>query len=181
MRSSTGCWVSGDDFFDRESELRVLAERVCGGNHLLLTGQRRMGKTSVLRELGRRLEAEGWVFLFTDVEGATSEKDVIAGLAETARPVRGIWSRWAGTMTRWVDGLVERTSEVDVLPFRWKPRDAIGAASWQRHGGQLIRACAAHDKPVLLAIDELPIFLSRMLRDGDGVRRVDIFLSWLRG
>ena len=38
-----------------------------------------MGKTSVLRELGRRLETEGWVFLFTDVEGATSEKDVIAG------------------------------------------------------------------------------------------------------
>ena len=38
MRSSTGRWVSGDDFFDRESELQMLEERVRGGNHLLLTG-----------------------------------------------------------------------------------------------------------------------------------------------
>ena len=45
MRLSTGRWVSGDDFFDRESELRVLKARVCDGNHVLLTGQRRMGKT----------------------------------------------------------------------------------------------------------------------------------------
>ena len=181
MRSSTGRWVSGDDFFDRESKLRVLGEWVRGGNHLLLTGQRRMGKTSVLRELGRRLEAEGWVFLFTDVEGATSEKDVIAGLAEAAWPVRGIRSRWAGTMTRWLDGVVERTGEIGVLPFRWKPRDAIGSGSWRRHGERLLRACAEHDAPVLLAIDELPIFLSRMLREDDGARRVDDFLRWLRG
>jgi hypothetical protein len=33
----------------------------------------------------------------------------------------------------------------------------------------------------LLVIDELPIFLKRILRDPDGARRVDEFLSWLRG
>ena len=47
MKPSTGRWVSGDDFFDREPELRVLESRVCDGNHILLTGQRRMGKTSL--------------------------------------------------------------------------------------------------------------------------------------
>ena len=181
MRSSTGRWVSGDDFFDRESELRVLAERVRGGNHLLLTGQRRMGKTSVLRELGGRLETEGWVFLFTDVEGATSEKDIIAGLAEAARPVRGIWQPFAGPMARWLGGLAGKIDEISALSLRLKLRDGISAGSWRRHGERLIRACAEHDKPVLLAIDELPIFLSRMLREPDGARRVDDFLSWLRG
>ena len=55
MKSSTGRWVSGDDFFDREPELRILENRVREGNHVLLTGQRRMGKTSIARELGRRL------------------------------------------------------------------------------------------------------------------------------
>ena len=69
MRSSTGRWVSGDNFFDRERELRILEERVRGGNHVLLTGQRRMGKTSIARELGRRLTESGeWITLFTDVE-----------------------------------------------------------------------------------------------------------------
>lgn len=68
MKSSTGRWVSGDDFFDREPELQVLESRVRDGNHVLLSGQRRMGKTSILRELGRRLEGQDWVFLFADVE-----------------------------------------------------------------------------------------------------------------
>ncbi len=27
-----------------------------------------MGKTSVVRELGRQLETEGWIFLFSDIE-----------------------------------------------------------------------------------------------------------------
>ncbi len=81
MKLATGRWVSGNDFVDRESGLRVLDARVRAGNHVLLTGQRRMGKTSIARELGRRLEGHGWIFLFTDVEGATGEEDVVANLA----------------------------------------------------------------------------------------------------
>ena len=63
MKSSTARWVSGDDFFDREPELQVLESRARDRNHLLLSGERRMGKTSILRELGRRLEERGWDFL----------------------------------------------------------------------------------------------------------------------
>ena len=103
MKPSTGPrWVSGDDFFDRETELQLLESRVRDGNHVLLTGQRRMGKTSIAKELGRRLETQGWVFLFTDVEGATSERDVIAGLARALEPARPILSRFAGKMKRWL-------------------------------------------------------------------------------
>ena len=49
MGSATGRWVSGDDFFDRGRELRILEQRVRDGNHVLLTGQRRMGKTSIVQ------------------------------------------------------------------------------------------------------------------------------------
>ena len=56
MRPTAGRWVSGDDFFDRKPELRVLESHVRNRNHILLTGQRRMGKTSIARELGRRLQ-----------------------------------------------------------------------------------------------------------------------------
>ena len=84
-------------------------------------------------------------------------------------------------MARWLGGLAEKIDEISALSLRLKLRDGISAGSWRRHGERLIRACAEHDKPVLLAIDELPIFLSRMLREADGARRVDVFLSWLRG
>ena len=150
MRSSTGRWVSGDDFFDREPELRLLESRVRDGNHVLLTGQRRMGKTSVARELGRRLETQGWVFLFTDVEGATSEKDVIAGLAKAVQPVRPILSRFTGTMRRWLGEQVEKVDEISASDFRVKFRAGLRAGNWRYRGEQLIHACAAHDQPVLL-------------------------------
>ena len=160
MRLATGRWVSGDDFVDRESELRVLDARVRAGNHILLTGQRRMGKTSIARELGRRLEAHGWVFLFTDVEGAACAEDVIANLAEAVHPVRSVSSRFATTMQRW---FTENVEEVGALDFRIKIRAGLNAGNWRRYGEQLIRDCAAHEQPVLLVIDELPIFLKRML------------------
>ena len=178
MKSATGRWVSGDDFFDRESELRILEMRVRDRNHVLLTGQRRMGKTSVVRELGQRLEAEGWVFLFTDIEGATCAEDVIADMAQAVHPVRTISLRFAAAMQRWVSNNVEEISASD---FHVKIRAGLNAGSWRRYGEKLLSDCAAQDKPVLLVIDELPIFLKRMLRGDDGKQRVDEFLSWLRG
>ena len=177
MKSSTGRWVSGDDFFDREPELRVLERRVRDGNHILLTGQRRMGKTSLAQELGRRLEAEGWSFLFTDVEGAICPEDVIADIAEAVHPIRPIASRLATTMGRWFGETVE---EISASEFRVKIRAGL-TGRWQRYGKDLIGSCAEHDRPILLVIDELPIFLMRILRDDEGARRVDEFLSWLRG
>ena len=178
MRSATGRWVSGEDFFDRERELAVLKTRVLERNHVLLTGQRRMGKTSILRELGSRLESEGWIFLFADVEGATCAEDAVAEIARSVHPVRSIASRFAGTMRR---VLTENVEEISALDFGVKIRAGLDAGSWRRHGEQLLRNCATYEKPVLLVIDELPIFLKRMLnRDGDK-RRVDEFLSWLRG
>ena len=116
MRPTAGRWVSGDDFFDREPELRVLESHVRDHNHLLLTGQRRMGKTSIARELGRRLQAKGWISLFADVDGGLNE------------------------------------------------------GNWRRLGEKLLQSCAAQDEPVVLVIDELPIFLKRMLHDdGEGL------------
>ena len=180
MRSSTGRWVSGDDFFNRERELRQLETLVRDRNHVLLTGQRRMGKTSVARELGQRLKAKDWIFLFADVEGAACAEDAIAGIAQEIYSVRPIMSRVAraGTMMKRLFGIVE---EVGAHEFRVKFRAGLNAGNWQHHGGKLLRYCAARKKPVLLVIDELPILLKRMLDSDDGARQVDEFLSWLRG
>ena len=176
MKPATGRWVSGADFFDRETELGILETRVREGNHTLLTGQRRMGKTSIARELGRRLAGDGWTTLFADVEDAACAEDAIAELARAAHPVRSILARVTAGL-RGVRGSVE---EVGVLDFRVKFRACLDAGNWRRHGDGLIRACAEHERPVLLVIDELPILLTRMLREEAGARRVDEFLSWLR-
>ena len=178
MKSSTGRWVSGDDFFDRDAELRILESRVRDRNHVLLTGQRRMGKTSILRELGSRLEADGWIFLFVDVEGATCAEDAIAYLARAVHPVRPVALRFASDMKRWVS---ENIDEISAFDFGVKIRAGLDAGSWRHHGETLFRVCAAQEQPVLLVIDELPIFLKRMFHNDGQSGRADEFLSWLRG
>lgn len=71
--------------------------------------------------------------------------------------------------------------EVELYKFRFKIRAGIDTGNWKRHGKKLLWACVKHRKRTLFVIDELPIFLKRM-QDHDGnARRVDEFLSWLRG
>ncbi len=65
--------------------------------------------------------------------------------------------------------------------FRLKIRAGLDPGNWRDHGERLLQSCAEHDRRVLLVIDELPIFLKRMLRAEDGATRVEAFLSWLRG
>ena len=178
MRPTAGRWVSGDDFFDREPELRVLESHVRDHNHLLLTGQRRMGKTSIARELGRRLEADGWIFLFADVEGSTCAEDAIAAIAKETYSIRSIASRFGRGLKAW---LGENIEEVGFHGFRARVRAGLHAGNWRQLGERLLRHCADHEAPVLLVIDELPIFLKRMLHDDGDAKRVDEFLSWLRG
>ena len=70
--------------------------------------------------------------------------------------------------------------EISAIEFRVKIRAGLSPGTWQQHGKQLFDDCAAHDHPVLLVIDELPIFLKRMLSEDGGDRRADEFLGWLR-
>ena len=81
-------------------------------------------------------------------------------------------------MGRWLSDNIE---EVTAPDFRVKIRGNLDAGSWRRYGEHLLRDCAAHDQPVLLAIDELPIFLKRMHANDGDPHRVEVFLSWLRG
>lgn len=156
----------------------MFESQVRNGNHLLVAGQRRMGKTSILQELGRRLKADGWSFLFVDIEGATCPEDVIADLARALHPERSVLVQVASAMKQWFDDNVE---ELSAAEFGVRFRAALNEGSWRRHGDSLLDHCASEGRPALLVIDELPIFLTRLLHRDGNADRVDGFLSWLRG
>ena len=89
-----GNWVEGDRFFDRATDIEALEERVRDGIHTLLTAQRRMGKTSLVRELLRRLADEGrFETIFVDLEDAAAPADAIAEIGLRARSAQGAWGR----------------------------------------------------------------------------------------
>ena len=85
-----------------------------------------MGKTSIARELGRRLQAKGWIFLFADVEGSTCAEDAVATIAKETYPVRSIASRIGSGVRNLV---TENIEEVGAHGFRAKIRAGLNAGN----------------------------------------------------
>ncbi len=190
IRKAGGNWVDGDRFFDRKAELDALAERVRDGTHTLLTAQRRMGKTSLVRELLRRLKEQGrFETVFVDLEAADTPADAIAEIAVQSRAVRGVWRRLKSWLANFRPAELEVGGRVDALgnpDLRVELRAGINSGTWQLKGDELFATLAANDRPAVLAIDELPILVNRMLKGHDYQitperrKAVDRFLSWLR-
>ena len=63
----------------------------------MLVAQRRMGKTSLMHELARRLtEAERFTCLFIDLQGATSAEDAVVKLSLAAWPYKNLREKTKG-------------------------------------------------------------------------------------
>src|SRR6266852_5717478 len=70
--------VPASDLVGRETYIRRLVERLGDGNHVLVAGPRRIGKTSIILEVLRRLRRRGALTAYVDCLGATD----IRGLGE---------------------------------------------------------------------------------------------------
>ena len=187
LKKAGSNWVDGDRFFDREAELDVLKARVENGTHTLLTAQRRMGKTSLVRELLRRLAAEGhFETVFVDLEDVRTAADAVVEIGFESRHVQGAWHRIKAKFGNVLHGVEDRVDSLDIGEIRVKLRAGIDAGTWRQKGDAVCAALAKNERPVVLALDELPILVNRMLKDHDyritpaGKRDVDEFLSWLR-
>lgn len=187
LRKGGSNWVEGDRFFDRESELEALEERVRDGTHTLLTAQRRMSKTSLVRELLRRLaESKEFETVFVDLEAAANPADAIAEIGVQAKPLHGAWGQIKDSFANILKDAGDHFEELAVADIKVKLRAGIDAGNWPQRGDAVFAALASGGRPVVLAIDELPILVNRLLKDDkdriapEGRQAVDEFLSWLR-
>lgn len=185
MKSKTGPPVVGDDFHGRETDLQLLETRLRDGNQVLLTGPRRMGKTSLAREIGRRLSEDGWAFLYLDVEHAETPEDLVVELARRVYASRSFAKRHLSGLWRRVSAQGRRVRKMGArgggVGLEVEVRKEVESGTWRQRGRELLEECAASARPVFLVLDELPLFLKRLSVAPDGVRTVDLFLSWLRG
>lgn len=187
LRKAGANWVDGDRFYSRDREIEMLSERTRDGTHTLLTAPRRMGKTSLVRELLRRLTEEGaFETIFIDLEDASDPADAIAEICAQSRSVKGVWPRIWPSFSNALKEIKDQVDSISISELRVQLRAGIAAGNQWRKGEDIIAALATNDRPVVLAIDELPIFVNRLLRgNGDditpeGKLAADEFMSWLR-
>ena len=74
--------VPASDLVGRESYIRRATARLADGNHILIAGPRRIGKTSVMLEILRRLRRKGLQTAYVDCMGATDVRGLGERLAD---------------------------------------------------------------------------------------------------
>ncbi|MEQ1571980.1 MAG: hypothetical protein ABMA64_40505, partial [Myxococcota bacterium] len=159
-----------------QEEADDLLRRIRRGASVSLAAPRRVGKTSLLHEVRRRLEEEGTATVFVDLEGAESPEDAIAEIAAKAESQRALAARARG----WVGWLLGATP-VDLQMAKLDLREAL-KVDWQTRGSRLFAELCAGDEPVVLFLDELPVVVASLLAEParPGRSTADLLLSWLR-
>ncbi len=146
-----------------------------------------MGKTSLVRELLRRLdETNDFDVIFVDLEAAMDLADMVAELGTQVKSVRRAWDWIKSNFANVLKEVATQIEELSVSELRVKLRAGIDAGNWSHKGDTVFSALADNERHVVLALDELPILVNRLLKDEygritpEGKRKTDSFLSWLR-
>ena len=177
---------SSADFYDRQWEQQQLHTLIQGGQNVLVTAPRRVGKTQLTFKLLDWATSEGWLAAFADVQHAINEADFLdevcralteAGirpkaldqLKNTTKALRKILSP---TVT-FSDG--ESSVEIKLSP-------EIEEVLQQAQDGmnQLFETISTTKGNILIGLDELPIFLTTLSTQPGGKARVTAFLHWFR-
>jgi AAA+ ATPase superfamily predicted ATPase len=81
--------VTGKDYFNRDVEIAKLTGLLLNGAHVLLIGQRRIGKSSLMLETVNRLR-ERAICLYVDVQHCDSPKEIIVKLGYVTQEHRSL-------------------------------------------------------------------------------------------
>jgi len=184
LKMAHGNWVEGDRFWGREADLALFASMIDAGAHQLLIAQRRMGKTSLMKETARRL-GDRYIAVFVDLQKCSASPDAIVELSLAFYPYQPLWKKLTGVFGNMAERVRENVEKVDLGEIGLKLRTGL-IGEWQRKGDELLNVLANSELPVLLLVDEAPILVNRILKGNDyritPERRgqADAFLSWLR-
>lgn len=183
MRNIVGSPVGGADFFGREEDLEKLRRAVEDGNHVLISAPRRVGKSSLLGELCSALKCGGWTVASADVQHARDELQFVEELINSLQKA-GLsipWFHFLETWVRRIRSLVKGSrAEVGSMQIEvggGDPSDWTGIAQRIR---DRLRVAANDPQQILVAVDELPIFLAALHKSENGPARVTEVLHWLR-
>ncbi|MBW2254078.1 MAG: hypothetical protein JRI25_05700 [Deltaproteobacteria bacterium] len=118
----------------------------------------------------------GWSVVYTDVESAPSEAHFVARLLAAVYETNPPGAQWKRLGER-LSGLLDRVGKVGAGPIQVELAKNIDE-HWQEVGADLFRVLSRVEQPLLLMVDEFPIFVRRTLDLGQA--RARLLLDWFR-
>ncbi len=184
MNNIVGQPVESDDFFDRETDVNLVWESLEQGNHVLLLAPRRVGKTSLALRVGERARDADWRFAFVDVQRDRDELSLLANLFENLKSA-GLKVPLLARLTQavaWARRTVRGRVEGGGLAVEIGGEEGQESSTLEALVDRLFVELEDSDQRVLIAMDELPLFLTELQREevGDETVRLRRFLNWFR-
>ena len=184
MRNVVGAPVEDSDFFERPRDLARLQRELANGANILLTAPRRVGKTSLMLRQCELERAAGREAVFINVEGCRDElafaEKLVDGLKES-----GLHPEFLGRLSlafrkarQTLTGVKVGAAGVDLEMASGEDPDH-GTLGRAVEG--IFRKIEMAERPLLLAVDEMPELLLALRHGEDGAERVARLLHWLRG
>lgn len=185
MKKAYGNWVTGDRFWDRKEDIELLIEKIDDGAQILLVAQRRMGKTSLMKEVERKL-SNRYICFFVDLQKASSAEDALVEMSLVLKQNTSLWGKIKDLFANALSRVTDSIEELNLGEVGIKLRAGLTSGNWSEKGDSLFSILSEAEKPVLLLIDEAPLMINRLLKGEDfkiteeRKAKVDEFMSWLR-
>lgn len=160
------------DLVGRRKVIDLCWTRLEGGSSLLLTGERRIGKSSVAQHLAYRPKPD-WLVIYIDVEAIDSVEKLIRAIVNAVSKEEALPRKVRNGVT----SLLDRIDGVSVLGTEVNLKDRVTRESYDVLD-ELIRRVTKSTK-LLLILDELPI-LAKTLAENSSPKEALLLLRTLR-
>ncbi len=171
--------ATGNDFIDRERETAFILDTI-EKDHVMLVAPRRFGKTSIMRNIEKRLESKHRPCVFLEVESINSPGEFITDLVTALIECEGAShkTRVFSALKRMFTQVPEIIDEIETPVFRAKLRSHLRAEfsdDWHEKAKKIETIFGEIANPVYIILDEFPVAIQNM--EDDDARK---FLHWFR-
>jgi hypothetical protein len=162
-----GAVVTGSDFCDREDIIQEMWRRIKKGQNLLISGPRRFGKTSIMREVGDQARKHELRPIMIDLESVFTPEGFIAKI--------------------WV--AVERPEETEEdKNKKAEEMEEQLKDQWDKKGTKIFRNISKRKEKLLFLLDECPYMIDSFLgKDAPDTPKIDDarktteqFIQWFK-
>src|SRR5215213_8210388 len=143
LKQAHGNWVAGTDrFWNRDAEIALVTQYLDEGASMYLVAQRRIGKTSLMREVSRRIE-QRYTCLHVDLQDANSPLDFVAALSAATHPHKSLWAKTREVFGNALDAAAGAIETLQIHEVQLKIREGLVQGNWESKGAQLLAGLAA--------------------------------------
>ncbi|MDU9047712.1 MAG: hypothetical protein Q3M30_02605 [Candidatus Electrothrix sp. Rat3] len=178
MKISIGNPVTGDDFFNREKEQEQIWRKL-ERNHIMLLAPRRIGKTSLMHRLCATAEEHKFHATLTSFAPCEDEMGCVREIIKAVSKEQKAGGKFKEVLSRAISHI--KGVKLSVLGVGGGiDLQTENRADWREVGEALTKTLAELEGMHLICVDELPVFILKLLEGENGRDRARSFLYWFR-